>query len=64
MQRVALLTAPSPERSGVVPAERQAPLTNGFVGNRNAPLGQQVLNIPETESESVSRPGNCTPSPS
>ena len=56
MPRVALLTAPPPERSGVFPAECQAPLTDGFVGDRNASLGQQVLNIPEAESESVIEP--------
>ena len=33
--------------------ECQAPLTDGFVGDRNAPLGQQLLNIPEAESKSV-----------
>ena len=55
MPRVSLLTAPPPKRAGVVPAECQAPLTDGFVGDRHAPLGQQVLNIPEAERESVSR---------
>ncbi len=38
MPRVVLLTASSPERAGVVPAECQAPLADGFVGDRNAPL--------------------------
>ncbi len=50
MPRVALWTAQPPERAGVVPAECQAPLPDGFVSDRNAPLGQQVLNVPEAES--------------
>ena len=61
MPRVALWTAPPPERAGVVPAECQAPLTDGFVGDRNAPLGQQVLNVPEAESESVIEPYGVSP---
>ena len=56
MPRVSLLTAPPPERAGVVPAERQAPLADGFVGDRNAPLGQQIFDIPEAETVSVVEP--------
>ncbi len=52
MARVALLTAPVPERLGVARTERQAPLANRLVGNGNAPLGQRVFDIPEAERES------------
>ena len=44
----------TPECAGVAGTERQAPLANGLVSDRNAPLGQQVLDIvPETDSEAV-----------
>ena len=56
MPRVAHSAAPTPECAGVAGTERQAPLANGLVGDRNAPLGQQVLDIPETESEAVIEP--------
>ena len=52
MPRVALLTAPAPERLSVARTERRAPLANRIVGNGNARLGQ-VFDIPEAERESV-----------
>ena len=56
MPRVSHPTAPSPERAGVARTERQAPLADRLVGDRNAPLGQQVLHIPQAESETVVKP--------
>ena len=48
--------ASAPERASVARTERQAPLTDRLVGDRDAPLDQQVFDIPETQSESVIEP--------
>ena len=51
MPRVAQPAAPAPERAGIAQAERQAPLANRLVGDRNVPLGQEVFDITETQAE-------------
>ena len=56
MPRVTLLTAPAPKRAGIARTERQTPLADRLVGDRDAALGEEVLNIPKAESESVIKP--------
>ena len=53
MPCVTLLTASAPKGARVGRTERQAPLPDGLVGDGNVPLGQQILDIPEAERESV-----------
>ena len=52
MPRVAELPTPVAESSGVGALERQAPLSNGLVGDRDAALGEKVFHVPETQVES------------
>ena len=54
--RVALLTAPAPQRPGIVRAERQAPLADGLVADGDPPLSQEILDVAETEAETVIQP--------
>ena len=56
MPRVAQPAAPAPERAGIAQAERQAPLANRLVGDRNVPLGQEVFDITETQAEATVDP--------
>ena len=56
MPRVPQPAASAPESASVARTERKAPLADGLVGDRDAPLGQQVLDIPEAQSESVREP--------
>ena len=56
MPRVTLLPAPVPQRASVGRPERQAPLTDRLVGDGDAPLGQQVFDIPEAEREPTIQP--------
>ena len=58
MPRVAQPAAPAPERAGIAQAERQAPLADRLVGDRNVPLGQEVFDIPKAQSESVIKPNS------
>ncbi len=49
-------TAAAPKTSRVHRAEPLTPLPDGFIGDRDVPLGQQVLHISEAETESVVEP--------
>ena len=45
----AKLPAPTPESSSVGPPERSTPLPDRLVGDRDATLGEEVFDIPETQ---------------
>jgi len=47
---------PVPEYPGVFGAELSTPLSNGLVGDYDPALCQQILNISETQVESVAKP--------
>ena len=47
MPGVAERPAPVAESSGVGAPERQAPLSNGLVGDRDPALGEKVFHVPE-----------------
>ncbi len=46
-------TAAAPKTSRVNRTEALTPLPNGFIGDRNAPLREPVLHIPEAETEAM-----------
>ena len=60
MPGVALPTSPGPEPSSVVDPERQAPLADRLVGDRDPALREEILHVPETETEPVVQPHRVT----
>ena len=46
--------------SSIDGAKLAAPFSDRLVGNEDAPLGQKVLDVPETESKSVIEPDAVT----
>jgi hypothetical protein len=57
---VSLMSSPTPEVPRVVESELPTPLTYGFVRDDDSPLCQEVLNITETQTESVIQPNRVT----
>ena len=39
-----------------MPPERQAPLSNGLVGDRDPALGEKIFHVPETQAEAKVEP--------
>ncbi len=60
MPGVALPTPPGPQPSSVVDPERQAPLPDRLVGDRDPALREEILHVPETETEPVVQPHRVT----
>ena len=58
---VAQPTSAAPQLSCVVETERLTPVTDGFVRNCDASLGEQIFHITATQAEAVSRPGELHP---
>jgi hypothetical protein len=58
--RVAHVSSPSPQSSGILRPEGPAPLANGLVGHGDAPLGQEIFGISETHTEPVVKPNGVT----
>ena len=56
MPRVSEPPASLPESSSIRAAERSTLPSDRFIGDRDAPLGQEVLNIPTTEAEAKVEP--------
>ena len=56
MPRVSEASASLPESSRIRAAERSTPPSDRLIGDRDAPLGQEVLNIPKTEAEAKVEP--------
>ena len=51
MPRVPETPAPLAAPAGIRPAERATPSSDRLVGDRDAPLGQEVLDVTKTEAE-------------
>ena len=51
MPDVALPTPPGPQPSSVVDPELQAPLPDRLVGDRDPAFREEILHVPETETE-------------
>ncbi len=54
MPGVSETPAPLPEPAGIRPAERATPPSDRLIGDRNAPLCQEILDITETDAEVIS----------
>ena len=61
--RISESTLTSLQPPGVIGAELPAPLPNSFVRHDDAAFGQQILDIPEAQAVSGSRPGELHPQP-
>ena len=57
---VALPTPPGPQPSSIVGPERPTPLPNRLVGDRDSVLREEILHVPETETEPVVQPDRVT----
>ena len=60
MPGVTQVSSPSPERAGVRRTECLTLLPNGLVGHGDAPLGQQIFGISETQTKAVVKPDGVT----
>ena len=54
--RVAQPAFSTPQPAGVLATELPAPLTDGFVGDRNPALRQQILHVAKAQAEPVVQP--------
>ena len=54
--RVALPATPAPQPSSVLEPEGQAPLPDCLVRDRDSALGEEILDVSETEAESMIQP--------
>jgi len=55
---VAQATLSVPDHAGILATEFPTPLSNGFVGNCDPALCQQVFNISKAQAESVVKPNS------
>jgi hypothetical protein len=60
MPGVALPPPPGPQPSSVVGPERQAPLADRLLGDRDSANREEILHVPETETEPVVHPDRVT----
>ena len=58
--RIAHSGASAPERPRVDGTKPPTPLSDGFVGDGDAALGEQILHIAEAEAEAVIQPDGVT----
>ena len=56
MPRISEAPASLPKSSSIRTAERSTPPSDRLIGDRDASLGQEVLNIPKTEAEAKVEP--------
>ena len=58
--RISLAAPPPPQPSRILQPERPAPLADRLVRDVDAALGEEVLDVPNTEAESVVQPHRVT----
>ncbi len=63
MPGVALAAPAVPQPPCVAEPERPTPLPNGLIRHRDTPFGEEILDISETQAETMSRPGESHPQP-
>ena len=61
--RISLASPPPSPPSRILQSERQAPSADRLVRDVDAAVGEEVLDVPNTEAEPVSRPGELHPQP-